>query len=294
MIAALTSLQDAFWSALAARRDISAERCAPFAARLAAMGVEWRWTGIACPLQAEGTVDGWHLYFRARYDHWEVWIAASPDDWFTERAWVDTERFGTGYDASWMDDHIGLGFIIQAVRRFRGQPVIQVDSRAWTGLEPTWWEAQGIGTRADAWADRWGAWKHERLDELKALATIWGYCIPNRPRDPRKGWTVFDGMQSDRGGDWTFLRAVKATIAILLGRRYRDSHRERDWARWKARRANPRFIASQWIHPEIHMPISVEMAHWDYRGAPGGWSSMVLYLHPGCRVSIFSDGDSSL
>lgn len=162
-----------------------------------------------------------------------------------------------------------------------------IDSRAWTGLEPTWWEQQGVGaTRADHWADCWEGWKADKIDRLKALAMLWGPPVPCRPANIRKGWTVYDGHVAARGEDWTFGRAILSTIGILLGRRWRQVDVDRDEVRCRRLRAET---------GKVHFrDAGFDMGHWDYRTTYGGWACMCLDLHRGCRVDIFSDGDSSL
>jgi hypothetical protein len=55
-------------------------------------GGEWKFTCCACPVQAEGTIDGLELYFRSRHDEWTFAIGADAvmidrrEDGFFRRA----------------------------------------------------------------------------------------------------------------------------------------------------------------------------------------------------------------
>ena len=50
-----------------------------------------------CPVQAEGTVDGFPFYFRSRYDTWTVYIATNKDsDPLDEQSWVNHEAYPSG------------------------------------------------------------------------------------------------------------------------------------------------------------------------------------------------------
>lgn len=44
-------------------------------ARLEAVGLKGANLGGQCPVECEGVVDGWHLYFRARNNRWRCCIA---------------------------------------------------------------------------------------------------------------------------------------------------------------------------------------------------------------------------
>lgn len=143
-----------------------------------------------------------------------------------------------------------------------------IDSRDWTGLEPTWWEEEAGLTRFDDWCDRWEMWKHDRRHELKALRALWFIPIRSRPRDSRKGWTIYDGHVSNRDEEWTFWRSLLATVAILFQRR----HGQRQVDRYG-------------FQP------SFDLAYWDSRSTYGGYEIMCLWLYPRCRVSIFSGGE---
>jgi hypothetical protein len=164
----------------------------------------------------------------------------------------------------------------------------RIDSRSWTGLEPTWWEEQGVGaTRADDWADRWCDWREDKIQRLKALAMLWGPAVPARPIGSwRRGWSIYDGHVTARGEEWTFGRALRATIGILLFRVWGEIDAEGDRQRCAR-------IREQTGRRVFH-DLGLDLGHWDYRDEYGGWSCMMLQLYRGCRVEIFSDGDSSL
>jgi hypothetical protein len=76
--------------------------------------------GGNCPVQAEGTIDGQRFYFRARGEHWEFWVGAEAD-WFTDRAWLIEQDYGTFPDAGWMPQHEALGFIVEGIGAYRQQ-----------------------------------------------------------------------------------------------------------------------------------------------------------------------------
>ncbi len=82
--------------------------------------------GGHCPVQAEGFVDGFPFYFRARGNHWSMTIAnrvdfpqedlyhGCPDAWYYE------EKYGEGpFDAGWMELSEANRFIRKAVKLYR-------------------------------------------------------------------------------------------------------------------------------------------------------------------------------
>lgn len=150
---------------------------------------------------------------------------------------------------------------------------MRVDSRSWTGLEPTWWEEQGVGaTRVDDWADRWEVRSRGLWHACKAIAMLWWPQVPNRRNGGwQRGWSVYDGYVSGRGEEWSLWRALLATLAIILGRFWRDSDEQR-----------------------LGFRCGLDLGHWDYGRTYGGWDCMVLNLYPRCRVTIESDGDWEL
>lgn len=68
------------------------------------MTLECQFTCEACPVQAEGTVDGVPFYFRARWSHWRMVIGDDPCSWEElPGQWWREESYGdSGYDAGWM------------------------------------------------------------------------------------------------------------------------------------------------------------------------------------------------
>jgi hypothetical protein len=127
----------------------------------------------------------------------------------------------------------------------------------------------------------------ERQQARKALVTLWGPPIKDRPADPRKGWTIYDGYIRARGDDWTIWRAIVATFAIITGRRWgqrQAAAADRACARWQLDRSKP---------TPRHRD-SFDLGHWDYDRDGYGWSAMQLHLYPWARVDIFSDGESSM
>lgn len=147
---------------------------------------------------------------------------------------------------------------------------IHVDTSTWTGLPSSVRKTPGpygdfLTEAQDAEFLR-DVMRERRRELLGALVMLWGPVIRNRPRDARTGWTVYDGHKRARGEEWTIWRAVVATAAILLGR-----HHNEDVHGW----------GDSW-----------DMGHWDSRSDGYGWSAMICNLHPRCRVSVFSDGES--
>lgn len=76
--------------------------------------------GGNCPVQAEGTVDGVSLYFRARGNRWEIWIgdqkhlfALHPD------IWSYRQPYRTWPDAGWMPEIVARMYIAEGISRWR-------------------------------------------------------------------------------------------------------------------------------------------------------------------------------
>jgi hypothetical protein len=100
--------------------------------RLKQQGILIDEIGGACPLQAEGFIDGHPFYFRARGDRWQIGLAAqggTQDDAVQATImrdlppgyWYYEEDYGepNGFAAGWMPVREGLEFIEQAAQRFR-------------------------------------------------------------------------------------------------------------------------------------------------------------------------------
>lgn len=86
---------------------------------LDALGVHLTSFGGNCPVQAEGTFDGKHFYFRARYDEWQFHAADEAENVFAPSAWVVERDYGSGFDAGWMPKHEAVGFIASSVEEYR-------------------------------------------------------------------------------------------------------------------------------------------------------------------------------
>lgn len=84
-------------------------------------GATLRCIGGNCPVQAEGTFDGLHFYFRARGDGWQFHVAPTNEDIFGEHELACYGRdYGDGpFDAGWMPQHEALGFIVQSIGEYR-------------------------------------------------------------------------------------------------------------------------------------------------------------------------------
>lgn len=125
------------------------------------------------------------------------------------------------------------------------------------------------GMTRDDW--RWLRWEQERDDlhhRWRALLALW--CEPVT----YKHWNGQPRTRDGRGDDWTWWRSVLATVAVVVNRRWCDRAQERYRAKHKGRHA-----------------FGSDLAFWDARGTYGGWECMCLWLYPGLRMSIFSDGD---
>jgi hypothetical protein len=84
------------------------------------------WLGGNCPVQAEGSVDGYPFYFRARGDRWCVEIASTKDnpDWFDsdENLWVWSEEWGDNpFAAGWMPETTALEMIAKGILLWRNR-----------------------------------------------------------------------------------------------------------------------------------------------------------------------------
>lgn len=84
-----------------------------------------RYIGGACPVQAEGTVDGIPFYFRARGDEWSMSIGLDPVDVSCGFApgFHYEEDYGDGpYDAGWMEEDEARAFIEKAAALWTPPP----------------------------------------------------------------------------------------------------------------------------------------------------------------------------
>lgn len=121
--------------------------------------------------------------------------------------------------------------------------------------------------------------RYYRQQELRAIVALWGRPIRNEPRDRRKGWTIYDGHVRNRDEEWTIWRALVCTIAILLARRWSDDA-ETAWM-WRHGKA------SCWADTR-------RLAFFDAHDIYGGYEITRVELAPGCRFSVFSDGEMNL
>lgn len=75
--------------------------------------------GGNCPVQAEGFIDGWPFYFRARGQEWSMSIAEPGFDACGEEVWEHREPYGDDpYAAGWMPEDEARAFIDKAVPLF--------------------------------------------------------------------------------------------------------------------------------------------------------------------------------
>lgn len=72
--------------------------------------------GGNCPVQAEGTVDGVPFYFRARGQHWAIYIGSDALS-LGHLAWHYTEPYQpeNQFAAGWMEEDEARAFIDKAV-----------------------------------------------------------------------------------------------------------------------------------------------------------------------------------
>lgn len=119
--------------------------------------------------------------------------------------------------------------------------------------------------------------RQDYAERWAALRALWGPAIRNEPRDRRLGWTIYDGHVRARDEEWTLLRALSATVGIVLGLRWGDAE-DRRWERRHGQSA-------------VWAPC-YDLAFWDSRSDGYGYSSMQLHLRAWFHVEIFSDGES--
>ena len=82
--------------------------------------------GGNCPVQAEGTIDGFPFYFRARGERWTMTVANKKDTAREELysgypdTWHYEEPYGDGpFAAGWMEEKEALAFIYKAADLFK-------------------------------------------------------------------------------------------------------------------------------------------------------------------------------
>lgn len=104
---------------------------------------------------------------------------------------------------------------------------------------------------------------HQRGQRWRALKALWLPPVVDEISTKYRHDGVTD-YRDNRDDDWTFWRAIKATIGIVL-------------ARFDA---GDSYLGS------------FEMAYWDAGSTYGGYTVDRLWLYPRCRISIFNDGET--
>ena len=70
--------------------------------------------GGNCPVQAEGSIEGFGFYFRARGSYWTIDILdGSPDGWHYGEPYP-----GGQFAAGWMEESEARSFITMAAKKF--------------------------------------------------------------------------------------------------------------------------------------------------------------------------------
>lgn len=126
------------------------------------------------------------------------------------------------------------------------------------------------GMTSEDW--RWLLWELEReriLARWKAIKALWGK--PKLAKYPCQ----FVTFERARGDEWSFWRAVRATIGLAF---------DLEWTDDMARKARQRGRCS----------TGMDLAYWDNRSVYGGYSVWVVWLYPGFRISMFNDGETFL
>ena len=101
--------------------------------------------------------------------------------------------------------------------------------------------------------------EHDKQQRRKALRAIWLPPVVDSIRES-DGCIIY---RDNRGDEWTFLRAVKVTLAILLHRR----------------------------NIKDEMGESLDMAYWDSAKTYGGYTVDCLWLYPRLTYQIFNEGE---
>jgi len=92
--------------------------------------LQFEFTCLAAPVQAEGTVGGRLFYFRARGDTWTFTIAEhdgddpvglSSDDVARGAAWRRTGTVPGDFAASWMPVDQAVGLIVECANAYLGR-----------------------------------------------------------------------------------------------------------------------------------------------------------------------------
>ncbi|MBY5453888.1 hypothetical protein HFO91_30385 [Rhizobium leguminosarum] len=112
------------------------------------------WIGGIAPVQAEGTIDGRPLYFRARGSQWSLDIGRIEGSDHPP-VWWHVESWGDWPDAGYMPEDVALDMIDKAVALYREQ------------------QPQEIGSDHPDWPDHiLRAWSDERLGTQPATALL--------------------------------------------------------------------------------------------------------------------------
>lgn len=83
------------------------------------MTIEYEWCGGNCPVQAEGHINGYYFYFRARGEGWgiELGLPKGHVGWYGVAAWEYEEEYhGSEKDAGWMGEDEAKVFIEKSAR----------------------------------------------------------------------------------------------------------------------------------------------------------------------------------
>lgn len=72
--------------------------------------------GGQCPVEAEGTIDGEHFYFRSRGERWSLGVGGEI---YGDPIWQYSEAYGTWPDAGWITEDQARQFIAQAAAKWR-------------------------------------------------------------------------------------------------------------------------------------------------------------------------------
>lgn len=111
-------------------------------------GYVLNWLGGSCPVQAEGSIDGHPLYFRARGARWSLEIGKTKGN--EPPLFWHVEDYGTWPDAGYMSDEIALEMIDKAIQEYRiAKPEkIRRDDTRWTRHIVKAWSDNRIGLDA--------------------------------------------------------------------------------------------------------------------------------------------------
>lgn len=126
--------------------------------------------------------------------------------------------------------------------------------------------------------------EEDRRQRRAALAALWG--------PPVLDYVRYDGVsifKRSRDEEWTFWRAIQATVGLVLGRYWNDEAA----ARWERRSTLAHALFGRPNPYRFRLP-GLTLVYWDNRRVYGGYSVEVLQLYPGCRIEHFNDGETSL